>query len=139
MEIQTNKTFGKLIARSVLFLVLAVRIHAQDTITPQEAAPPEILQRTFMIDVGGRFGTVFSIDYKDKIYLITARHVAAALAPNSNTVRLWHSGQWQNYSIKKSCSPNQKTLMSRQSKRQRWLTKSPSTFSYFQILPMALQ
>jgi hypothetical protein len=45
----------------------------------QDAVPVEILQRTLYIKVGNIVGTAFKVDYKGRVYLITARHVVTAL------------------------------------------------------------
>jgi len=45
----------------------------------QDAVPAEILQRTFLIRVGNLTGTAFTVEYKGAVYIVTARHVVAAL------------------------------------------------------------
>lgn len=43
---------------------------------------------------GGLEGTAFSIDYQGKLYIVTARHVAAGLPQTGATIKVRKSGQW---------------------------------------------
>jgi hypothetical protein len=61
-------------------LVAAVWLCLGSAVLAQDAVPTEMLLRTFFIKVGNVTGTAFTIDYKGykgKLYLVTARHVAA--------------------------------------------------------------
>lgn len=78
-----------------LFVVLA-----------QDAVPAEIQDRTIFIKVGNEAGTGFLIDYEGKLYLVTARHVAAGLPTRDATVQVWQEEQWKDYHTVKTIFPS---------------------------------
>ena len=56
----------------------------------QEAVPYEILAR-----VPNGHGTAFSIDCEGKMYIVTARHIAADLPKDYSEIKLLNSGNWE--------------------------------------------
>jgi hypothetical protein len=84
----------------VLWLVLIGIAHAQD------AVPFEILSRTFMIKVGNEVGTAFKVDYQGKVFLVTARHLAAGLPETAATFQFFQSGGWQDFHTLKTLFPH---------------------------------
>src|ERR1035438_1459190 len=72
----------------------------------QDAVPTEILDRTILIKVGNVQGTAFSVDYLGKLYLITARHVAAGLPEVKATIQVWQSEQWKDYQTVRTLFPS---------------------------------
>jgi S1-C subfamily serine protease len=73
----------------MVFLSLAL------TVVAQEAVPGEILGRTHMIKVGDLQGTGFGVEYKNKLYFVTARHVAAGLPAKDAVIEVMKAGTWQ--------------------------------------------
>lgn len=71
----------------------------------QDAVPVEILKRTLFIKAGNVEGTAFTMDYKGKIYLITARHVITGLPSGKATLQIQRSGKWEDYQIVKTLFP----------------------------------
>lgn len=71
----------------------------------QDAVPLEILQRTFFIKAGNEFGTAFSIDYKGKLYLVTAKHVVATLPEIGATIEVWRTDKWVAYKTVRTLFP----------------------------------
>ncbi len=63
----------------------------------QDAVPGEILGRTLFIRAGSEYGTAFSIDYQGKLYLVTARHVIAALPESKATIQVSRPDGWKDY------------------------------------------
>lgn len=72
----------------------------------QDAVPSEILQRTFFIKAGTEGGTAFAVDYKGRMYLVTARHVVAGLPTENATIQVWKQGEWQDYHTVKTIFPS---------------------------------
>lgn len=60
----------------------------------QDAVPAEILQRTVMIRTATEQGTGFLIDYKGKLYMVTARHVLAGQPADKATIQVRRNGEW---------------------------------------------
>jgi S1-C subfamily serine protease len=56
--------------------------------------PGDILTRTLFIKAGSEAGTAFSIEYKGKLYLVTAKHVVAELPKTNATIQVMKSGKW---------------------------------------------
>lgn len=77
---------------------------------PQDAIPVEILRRTLYVKVGNVTGTAFKIDYKGKVFLVTARHVAAGLPEIKAIIQVMKSanGQWENYATIRTLYPPSK-------------------------------
>jgi S1-C subfamily serine protease len=72
----------------------------------QDAVPVEILQRTLYIKVGDVVGTAFKVDYKGRVFLITARHVVSGLAATESTIQVQRTGAWQDFKIRKKLLPS---------------------------------
>jgi hypothetical protein len=72
----------------------------------QDAVPTEILSRTLFIQVGNERGTALAVDYQAKIYLVTARRVAAAAAAANAVIQINKAGQWENYQTVKTLYPS---------------------------------
>lgn len=85
---------------SIVVLFLAAEAAAQD------AVPREILSRTFLVRIGDEQGTAFGIDHGGLFYLITARHVAAALPSTGGTIKIRKNGEWEDYTISKVIHPS---------------------------------
>lgn len=62
----------------------------------QDAVPNEILARTFFVRAG-EAGTAFAVDHGGKVYLVTARHVAAGLPTKGATIQVWQKDHWSDY------------------------------------------
>jgi S1-C subfamily serine protease len=90
-----------------LFLVIT-HLSSAGVVVAQDAVPREILERSFLIKVGAEGGTAFKIDYGGKIYLVTARHVAADLRPSNATIQIWRAGKWEDLHIVKTLLPPSK-------------------------------
>jgi hypothetical protein len=69
----------------MLLYGLAGNLHAQVTANG--------LRRVLLIEAGNQFGTAFTIEVDGRQYLITARHVVAALQPE-DTIRYLRNDQW---------------------------------------------
>ena len=54
-----------------------------------------ILQRTFQFSFGEQQGTCFTIDYDNRQYIVTARHLVASIT-DSATIRIKHEEIWKN-------------------------------------------
>lgn len=94
--------------KSFLVGLLAISSFAV-VLTPvvaQDAVPGEILQRTLFIKSGEEAGTAFKVDYKSKVYLVTARHVAAALPVEGGKIQVRQLQQWTDYKIVKKILPS---------------------------------
>jgi hypothetical protein len=88
----------------VIFAV-AVSLSLASRIFAQDAVPVEILQRTFYIQVGNELGTAFSIDYKGKLYLVTARHGVVGLPESQATFQIWQTDRWVDLHTTKTLFP----------------------------------
>jgi S1-C subfamily serine protease len=71
----------------------------------QDAVPREILQRTLHVKVPNGEATGFEIDYKGKIYLVTARHVVAGLSTTGVTLQVEQSKKWIDYKTVRTLLP----------------------------------
>ncbi|WP_277372330.1 serine protease [Pseudomonas sp. AA-38] len=56
------------------------------------------IQRTFHIKIGDSTGTCFTIDVKNKQYIVTARHVASGLTEGSS-IEIFHQNAWKNMPV----------------------------------------
>jgi S1-C subfamily serine protease len=63
---------------------------AQDPVLP----PALILLRTAPVRVGQEYGTAFVIDYKERQYLVTAKHLVKNLPSKDATIQLFENLQW---------------------------------------------
>ncbi len=84
----------------VLLVQLAPKCLAQD------AVPGEILSRTIFIKGPTEAGTAFSVDYKGKVYLITAKHVVDGLPVQNATIQIWQNEQWKDYHTVRTIFPS---------------------------------
>jgi hypothetical protein len=74
-------------------------------LTAQEAVPVEMLQRTIFIKFGNESGTGFTVDYKGKVYLVTARHVASGVPLEGAVIQVFQQGQWKDYHTVRTLFP----------------------------------
>jgi S1-C subfamily serine protease len=72
----------------------------------QDAVPGEILQRTIFIKAGNEAGTGFTVDFKGKLYIVTAKHVVAALPTSNGVLQIWRNDQWKDYKTVKTIFPS---------------------------------
>lgn len=72
----------------------------------QDAVPGEMLSRTIFVKYGDEGGTAFAVDYKGKIYLVTARHVVANIPNKNATIQIYQENQWKDYHIVKTIYPS---------------------------------
>jgi S1-C subfamily serine protease len=79
---------------------IAVQCFAQD------AVPTEILLRTQFIKGPSEEGTAFTVDYKGKVYIVTARHVVAGVPMQNATIQEWRDGEWKDYRTVKTIYPS---------------------------------
>lgn len=57
-----------------------------------------VFQRVFYIQYGASLGTCFVLDWKDRQYLVTARHVVASLQ-GSAEITILHQGVWKSLQV----------------------------------------
>lgn len=93
------------ITNALAVVMVANSLCLVSTVFGQDAVPGEILQRTIAIKIGNSGGTAFSIDYQEKYYLVTARHVVAGLPIIDAVVQVRHLGEWKNYQVKRIIFP----------------------------------
>jgi S1-C subfamily serine protease len=86
----------------VVFCCSEFHAHAQD------AGPGEMVYRTNFIKKkgGNEGGTAFAIDYKGKIYLVTARHVVDGVENSDVTLEMRRSNKWEDYHTLKTIYPS---------------------------------
>jgi S1-C subfamily serine protease len=74
----------------------------------QDAVPEEILSRTVFIKQKGsnEGGSAFTLDYKSKLYLVTARHVIEDVATSAAIIEVRHSDKWEDYHTVKTLYPS---------------------------------
>lgn len=58
-----------------------------------------VAQRTFLIRSGRSSGTAFALDYKNRQYLITARHLFECLT-SDQTIGIYHDKEWKQMTVK---------------------------------------
>jgi S1-C subfamily serine protease len=88
-------------------LRLAIFLSLVSTVAlAQDAVPMEMLQRTLFIRYGNEQGTGFTVDYRGKIYLVTAKHVVAGVPESKAMIQVWQSGQWKDYHTVKTLHPS---------------------------------
>lgn len=56
--------------------------------------------------VGNVTATAFKVDYKGKVYLVTARNVVSALPALESTIQIQKVGTWQDFKVKKKLLPS---------------------------------
>ena len=76
----------------------------------QDAVPLEILGRTFCVKIGGAVGTAFTIDYKGKLYLVTARHMVAGIPDSNAVIQVRRGDNWEDYRTIKTLYPSSKDV-----------------------------
>lgn len=94
--------------RTALYLAILLIMIAgfgAPALVAQDAVPMEILARTRFIKVGNEGGTAFSVDYQGKLYLVTARHVAAGLPQTGATLQIWDQDSWKDYKTARTIFP----------------------------------
>lgn len=89
-----NVSFRNPIINKMALLIVAVLLLITSPAFAQDAVPGEILQRTLFIRTGTQQGTGFFMDYRGKLYIITARHLVAGLTENKATIQVRQSGKW---------------------------------------------
>lgn len=87
------------------FALLWIAFGAALTTSAQDAVPVEILKRTRFIKCGSEAGTAFAVDYHLKVYLVTARHVAAGLPRTGATIQIWDKEAWSDYKTVRTIFP----------------------------------
>lgn len=92
--------------RRVSVLVAAFWLCLGSAVLAQDAVPDEILSRTIFIRVGSEAGTAFTIDYHDKLYLVTARHVVAGVPESRATIQVRRADKWEDYHTVKTLYPS---------------------------------
>ena len=91
---------------SIPMLVAVAWLCLVSPVLAQDAVPAEMLQRrTFFIKVGNVTGTAFKIDYMGKVYLVTARHVAAGLPESNATIQVQRAANWEDLHTVKTLFP----------------------------------
>lgn len=75
----------------------------------QDLPPGEMLTRTFAIQATEQ-GTCFSIDYKGKYYLVTARHIVSELPVSNATVKIRLRGEWKELKVVRVILPESKDV-----------------------------
>lgn len=71
----------------------------------QDAVPSEMLSRTLYIRTATELGTAFKIDYKGKLYLITARHMVTGLPIDNPTIKVRQGDEWFDLHLQKILFP----------------------------------
>lgn len=87
-----------LAARTVLFLWTSI-------LCAQDAVPKEILDRTTYIQAGNEQGTAFKIDYKGKLYYVTAKHMVRDLPSEKPLIKFRQGSEWIDLHILKILYP----------------------------------
>ncbi|MGH9469614.1 MAG: S1 family peptidase [Terriglobia bacterium] len=93
MDYALNKLWGTVLVAAVMVCLLnAVPAGAQVT--------SNILLRVFMIDVGRDQGTAFTVEHGGQQYLVTAKHIMAALPERTGTIHLFQNRRWRDLAVK---------------------------------------
>ena len=69
-----------------------------NTWTSQEVTS-NILQRVFLIKYSDKLGSSFTIDIKDRQYLVTARHLVNGIK-DGDVIQLFHENKWKSFNVK---------------------------------------
>lgn len=67
--------------------------------------PIGLIKKTFYIKAGNVRGTAFAIGYKDKQYLVTARHVLAGLPRTNAHIQAFQTGDWKDLVVSSIKTP----------------------------------
>ena len=103
--IHRAKRFIKITAR-VVALMSVVLVCVASAALAQDAVPSEmLLERTFFIKVGNTTGTAFTIDYRGKLYYVTARHVVARLPEKNAIIQVRKGNSWEDLHTVKTLFP----------------------------------
>jgi hypothetical protein len=98
----------KLLTHALTMILTAVMLFCPcNEVCAQDAVPLEILSRTLFIKQKGSDGggSAFRIEYKGKIYLVTARHVVEGVAESGAVIEIRHSEKWEDYHTVKTLYP----------------------------------
>ena len=90
---------SRFLSLSLSLVFWACRCFAQD------AVPTEIMHNTIMIKNGNTFGTAFKIQYKNHVYLITARHVVVGMPTESAIIQYRSNNKWEDIKTIKRIFP----------------------------------
>lgn len=91
--------------RKLALIAIVLFLSTASTSLAQDAVPGEILSRTIFIEAGNEAGTAFAVDYKGKLYLVTARHVIAGIPTSNATIQIWQDERWKDYKTVKTLFP----------------------------------
>jgi S1-C subfamily serine protease len=89
-----------------MLAALVVLVATYSSCLAQDAVPLEMLQRTVFIKAGPEAGTAFAVDYRGKMYVITARHVVAGVPTHNAIIQVWQKDQWKEYTTVKTIFPS---------------------------------
>ena len=78
--------------RYILLLVVGLMLWCATEAKPMVTA--NVLHRTFPLRWHHSYGTAFTIDYKEKQYLITARHVVEGIR-TGDSIEIFHGESWK--------------------------------------------
>jgi hypothetical protein len=92
--------------RTLTFAVVVLISFTSLVAVGQDAVPTEILERTLFIKNGNITGTAFMVDYHGKVFLVTARHVAAGLPASKATIQVWQQYLWKDYQTVRTIFPS---------------------------------
>jgi hypothetical protein len=95
-----ERIWGRLLPLVGLFLLSSSILHAQD------AVPREILDRTVCIKAGDEQGTAFQVIRNNRMYYITAGHMAKGLPDNNPTIEKRVGDRWEDLHVQKILHPS---------------------------------
>lgn len=78
----------------VVSVVLAVVALSFSCMAQSNGVPSPILARVLYVKNGDKTGSAFFIDYKDREYLVTARHVVKGLGSHNPALLFYRSADW---------------------------------------------
>jgi S1-C subfamily serine protease len=90
------------IAAATMLLCARAEAYAQDAVLG------EILSRTVFIKLKGsnEGGSAFALDYKGKLYLVTARHVIEGVAKSDAIIEVRRSDKWEDHLTVRTLYPS---------------------------------
>jgi S1-C subfamily serine protease len=94
---------------TVVFALL-IQLALSPKCLAQDAVPAGILNRTIFIKGPTEAGTAFSVDYKGKLYLVTARHVIAGVPAQNATIQMWRDEHWKDYHTVRTLFPSSENV-----------------------------
>lgn len=92
--------------KQIALIIFTLSLPLASTALAQDVVPLEIMQRTLFIKAGNETGTGFWVDYKGKLYLITAKHVVAGLPRTSAVLQIWQGDQWKDFKTVRTIFPS---------------------------------